>query len=223
MRKVIVGVVGIIVILLISGCVNKEEQKIEENYSKICEKNIVKEYDWKIIELKSETLKSGIVDEMIENETKKELENFTKDYLINNAKEYELDDEDIKYIKNLSDEEFEKWKKEYIAPKIKEDVSKAIEESLKEIVNEYNYTIITIKDKKDIKDIVVYLESYGISNETIENSKKKFEKAKFIAIIELNVGEKLIVPEFCDGNGKIIQDEEPAVCSINATESCKAN
>ncbi|MFN3527792.1 MAG: hypothetical protein ACK4YO_01660 [Candidatus Altarchaeaceae archaeon] len=217
----IVGVIlGIIGILIISGCVKKEEGKIEENYSKICENYIIKEYNWKIIELRAETLKAGMADEIIENETKKELENFTKDYLIKNAKEYDLDDEDIAYLKNLTDEEFEEWKKEYIAPKIIEDVKKAIEESLREIVSEYNYSIIEIKDVKEIKDIPTYLESYGISNETIEKVKNKFGKAKFIGIVELNIGEKLIVPEFCNEKGEIIK-EEFGVCSINETESCK--
>lgn len=203
--NIIVTVVIVTGILLISGCVNKEENKIE-NYIDICKNNIVKEYDLKIIELKSETLKLSRVDEIIENETKKELENFTKEYLIKNAKEYDLNDEDIEYFKNLSDDEFEKWKEEYIGSKIRKDVSMAVKEAIEEVVNEYNYSIIKIKDKDEIRDIVVYLKSFGIDDETIEKAKKKFEKGKYVVIIELNTGEKLIVPEFCDEKGKIIQE-----------------
>jgi len=205
----LIGIAGIALILMMSGCMEEKNNKnVADNTTikDIIKHNIETEYDWEIMKLKTITLKEASEnDELIENETNEILKNITKEEILKNAKEYGLSDEDVEHIKNLNSEEFEKFKNEtlrlYAIDKAKEDIMNAF----KDIVEEYNYTILDIKPKDKIRDVDVYLDSYFITNETKEDIKKKLNNGSYIVIIEMNVAEKFNTAEVCDEKGNLIK------------------
>ncbi|OQX21213.1 MAG: hypothetical protein BWK75_03710 [Candidatus Altiarchaeales archaeon A3] len=204
------GVVGIVLVLvLISGCMENDKNKEVNDttdYKSIVKDNIKTEYGWKIIELKTITLKAvGENDELIENETEEILKNFTKDDLLKNADEYGLDAEDILDIKNLNAEEFENFKNEILKPYATDAARKIIIDANKEIVDEYDWTILDVKSKDEIKDIDIYLDSYSIGDEMKEDVKKKMNDGTYVAIIKMGIATKFNVAEICDGKGNIIK------------------
>ncbi len=205
----LIGIAEIALILMVSGCMEEKNNKnVADNTTikDIIKHNIETEYDFEIMKLKTITLKEASEnDELIENETNEILKNITKEEILKNAKEYGLSDEDVEYIKNLNSEEFEKFKNEtlrlYAIDKAKEDIMNAF----KEIVEEYNYTILDIKPKDKIRDVDMYLDSYFITNETKEDIKKKLNNGSYIVIIEMNVAEKFNTAEVCDEKGNLIK------------------
>ncbi|PKP55605.1 MAG: hypothetical protein CVT89_07985 [Candidatus Altiarchaeales archaeon HGW-Altiarchaeales-2] len=204
------GVVGIVLIMvLISGCMeNAQNKEVTDttDYKSIVKDNIKAEYDWKIIELKATTLKAASEnDELIENETEEILKNITKDGILKEADEYGLGEEEISFLKNLNREEFENFKNETLRPYAADEAKKNIKEAFKDVVDEYNYTILEIKSKDEIKDIDVYLDAYSIGDDIKEDVKKKMNNGTYVAVVEMDVATKFNVVEVCDGKGKIIK------------------
>jgi len=83
----VIGGIGIVLMMvMISGCTENDKNKEVNDttdYKSIVKNNIKAEYDWKIIELKTTTLKAASEnDELIENETEKILKNITKEGLL---------------------------------------------------------------------------------------------------------------------------------------------
>jgi len=209
------GIVGIVLMLvLISGCMenaqNKEVNNIQNkevnnitDYKSIVKDNIKTEYDWKIVELKTTTLKAASEnEELIENETEEILKNITKDDLLTNANEYGLDEEEISYIKGLTADDFENFKNETLRPYVIDTAKKNIMDAFKEAVNEYDYTILEVKSIDEIRDIDVYLDAYSIDDEMKKDIKKKMNNGTYIAVIEMDVATKFNVVEICDRERK---------------------
>ncbi|MDI6730345.1 MAG: hypothetical protein QMD06_02240 [Candidatus Altarchaeum sp.] len=204
------GVVGIVLMLvLISGCMeNAQNKEVNDttDYKSIVKDNLKAEYDWKIIELKATTLKEvSKNNELIENETEEILKNITKNDLLTNADEYGLDEKDISYIKGLTADGFENFKNETLKPYVADATKKTIMDAFKEAVDEYNYIILEVKSKDEIKDIDVYLDAYSISEEMKEDVKKKMNNGTYVAVVEMDIATKFNVAEICDGKGKIIK------------------
>ncbi|OIQ04732.1 MAG: hypothetical protein COZ53_01050 [Candidatus Altarchaeum sp. CG_4_8_14_3_um_filter_33_2054] len=206
----VIGGIGIVLMMvMISGCTENDKNKEVNDttdYKSIVKNNIKAEYDWKIIELKTTTLKAASEnDELIENETEKILKNITKEGLLKDAEEYGLDEEKISYIKNLNAEEFENFKNEELKQYAVDAAREYIKDALKKVVDEYNWTILEIKSKDEIKDIDVYLDAYSIGEDMKEDVKKKINNGTYIAVVEMDVATKFNVVEICDEKGKIIK------------------
>ncbi len=204
------GVVGIVLILvLISGCMeNAQNKEVNDTtyYKSIAKDNIKTEYEWKILELKATTLKAASEnDELIENETEEILKNLTKDNLLNAADEYGLGEEEISYIKGMTAEDFENFKNETLKPYATDEAKKNIIDTIKEAADEYNFTILDVKSKDEIKNIDTYFDAYSIGEGMKEDVKKKMNNGTYVAIIEMDVATKFNVAEICDGKGKIIK------------------
>lgn len=213
---VFAAVLAVLAIVLTSGCMGNQKEVKEgvtvnkttdhESVIKAIKDNIKKEYDWKIIELKAAALKTAKENEgLIENETEEILKNLTKEDLLNNADEYGLGKDEISYIKGMTADEFEKFKEKTLKPYVTKAVKENVMNGVKESVNEYNYTILEIKPKDEIKDIDVYLDAYSISDKVKKDVKKKINNGSYVVIIEMNIGTKFNTAEVCDKKGKIIK------------------
>ncbi|PKP59689.1 MAG: hypothetical protein CVT88_04845 [Candidatus Altiarchaeales archaeon HGW-Altiarchaeales-1] len=187
---------------------NAQNKEVNDttDYKSIVKDNIKTEYGWKIIELKTTTLKAASEnDELIENETEEILKNITKDGLLKEADEYGLDEEEISYIKGMTADDFENFKNETLRPYAADEAKKNIKEAIKEVADEYKFTILDIKSKDEIKDIDIYLDAYSIGDDMKEDVKKKMNNGTYVAVVEMDVATKFNVVEVCDGKGKIIK------------------